>query len=78
MNRSLSLCLAFLLFVFSSLSAASVYTVSSTSNSGSGSFREAVGLASAGDTIRFAASLSGTPITLSSEVSIDHNGFIDG
>ncbi|MEL6844210.1 MAG: hypothetical protein AAFP02_13450, partial [Bacteroidota bacterium] len=58
--------------------AARVYTVSSAGNSGSGSVREAVGLASAGDTIRFASSLSGTPILLSTQVSITKPLYIEG
>ncbi|MEM6344941.1 MAG: choice-of-anchor Q domain-containing protein [Bacteroidota bacterium] len=74
----LTLSFAFLLFTFSSLSAASVITVTNHFNGGTGSFRAAVASASSGDTIRFASSLAGSPITISSEVSIDKPIIIAG
>jgi hypothetical protein len=53
-------------------------TVTSTADSGTGSLREAISKANAGDTIQFASSLANQTITLSSQLNIDKNLTIDG
>ena len=70
------------LLVFASASQAATYTVSTTAgDSSAGSLREAVGLASSGDTIAFAPSLSGrirldggTPIVVDKNLTINGPG----
>jgi predicted outer membrane repeat protein len=57
---------------------AATIIVSSTSNSGAGSLRQAIADAPAGDTITFASGLSGQTILVTSPLSISKNLIIDG
>jgi hypothetical protein len=52
-------------------------TVTSKADSGTGSLREAISKAKAGDTIQFASSLANQTITLSSKLTIDKNLTVD-
>jgi hypothetical protein len=58
----------------------SILTVTSTSDSGAGSFRQAIEDAQSGDTIQFSASLANKTISLGKEIEIDagKNLTIDG
>jgi hypothetical protein len=57
----------------------SIITVTSVADSGQGSLREAIALAQAGDTIRFASNLANQTITLTSDqLSVNKNLTIDG
>lgn len=58
---------------------AATHTVTSGANTGAGTFREAVSLSAANDTIIFAESLTGTPINLrTTDVTIGHSLVILG
>src|SRR3712207_3389879 len=57
----------------------SIITVTSQTDSGPGSLRQAIASAKAGDTIKFASSLSNKTITLSSgQLAVNKNLTIDG
>ena len=76
--RSISLGICFCAFGVASAQAATV-TVTTTADTGAGSLRAAIAAAAAGDTIQFAAPLSGQSVLLTSgELAINKNITIDG
>ena len=66
------------LFMFAFSANAQSVTVTNTNDAGAGSFRQAVLDVAAGGAILFDASLNGTTITLTSEVTINKNIVING
>jgi predicted outer membrane repeat protein len=57
---------------------ATVYTVTNTNDSGTGSLRWAIASAGDGDTVTFSGALSGQTISLSSQIEIEDDLTIDG
>ncbi len=69
----------FVFFTLPGVAAAASFTVTTTSDSGAGSLRQAILSSSSGDTINFTNTLSGATITLTSgELALGNNLIIDG